>query len=212
MPSLWAAQGLFLPAVLIVCGASFTLERFFIVNLGTWVAGVALIAIVVAAPIHAIQRNSVSPNDRTYYRLVALELTKRWHQATEQPMTQVSGDDGLAFATAFYSPDHPRYSRPFQFQYSWGMPRPATLARGWIGVCFVTDASCMDWMGKVAAVDRRSFRTSFEVRPTLWGTPGIPTSVAALMVLPRDAEIREPGDLRSDAAEEFSSSRRRPAQ
>lgn len=211
MPSLWAAQGLFLPVVLIVCGASYTLERFFTVNLATWVAGIAIIAIVVAAPIHAIQRNSVSPNERTYYKLAALELTKRWHQATGRPMVQVSGDDGLAFATAFYSPDHPRYSRPFRFQYTWGMPRPATLGRGWVGTCFAADSVCMGWMAKVAEVETRNVRVDFEVQPMLWGKPGIPTTIAALMVLPRGPDVGEPDELRSDGADEFSSMHRQPA-
>lgn len=209
MPSLWAAQGLFLPVILIVCGASYTLERFFVVNLATWVAGIAIIAIVVAAPIHAIQRNSVSPNERTYYRLAAAEVTKRWHQATGRPITQVSGDDGLAFATAFYSPDHPRYSRPFRFQYAWGMPRPATLQRGWVGLCFASDPACLDWLGKVAAIDSQHLRVDFDVRPTLWGTPGIPATITALMVLPHGPQSGQPGELRSDAAEEFSSNGRR---
>ncbi len=211
MPSLWAAQGLFLPVVLIVCGASYALERFFVVNLATWVVAIVVIAVVVAAPVHAIQRNSVSPNERTYYRLAALELTKRWRQATDVPMVQVSGDDGLAFATAFYSPDHPRYSRPFRFQYSWGMPRPTTLSRGWVGACFASDPACMEWMAKVSAIESRNIRVNFDVQPTLWGTPGIPTTIAALMVLPRGQQTGEPADLRSDAAEEFSSNRRQPA-
>ena len=210
MPSIWAAQGLFLPVILIVCGASFTLERFFVVNLAAWVAGSAIIAIVVAAPIHAIQRNGVSPNERTYYRLAALELTKRWHQATDLPLAQVSGDDGLAFATAFYSPDHPRYSRPFRFQYTWGMPRPETLGRGWVGACFASDPVCMDWLAKVSEIDSRNLRVEFDVQPTLWGRPGIPTTIAALMVLPRGSKGGTPGDLRSDAAEDCSSSCRRP--
>ena len=212
MPSLWAAQGLFLPVILIVCGASYALERFFVVNLATWVAGFALIAVVVAAPIHAIQRNSVSPNERTYYRLAAEEVTKRWQQVAGRPMVQVSGDDGLAFATAFYSPDHPRYSRPFRFQYSWGMPRPATLQRGWVGLCFASDTVCLDWMGKVAATERNHVRIDFDVQPVLWGTPGIPARIAALMVLPMAPRAGEPSDLRSDATEEFSSIRRQSAQ
>ena len=208
MPSLWAAQGLFLPVVLIVCGASFTLERFFVVNLVTWVAGIAIIAIVVAAPIHAIQRNSTSPNERTYYRLAALELTKRWHQATNRPMLQVSGDDGLAFATAFYSPDHPRYSRPFQFQYAWGMPPPQTLARGWVGACFADDATCVAWVNQVAALDPNHIRLRFDVQPTLWGQPGTPATIAALMVLPRNNVGST--DPQADTVHDFSSSHRAP--
>lgn len=212
MPSLWAAQGLFLPVVLVVCGAGFTLERFFTVNLATWVAGIAIIAVVVAAPVHAAYRNGIAPNERTYYRLAAAELTKRWHEATGRPMLQVSGDDGLAFAAAFYSPDHPRYSRPFQFQYTWNSPRPVTLQRGWVGVCFATDMACTAWMDRVAGIEPDHRRVAFEVLPSLWGQPGIPTTIFALMVLPRVAQAGEPAGTPEDTVDEFSSSRRQPSE
>ncbi|WP_249225376.1 glycosyltransferase family 39 protein [Tardiphaga alba] len=210
MPSLWAAQGLFLPVVLIVCGASYAIERFYIVNIAITVALIGVISTVVAAPIHAIYRNEVAANERTYYRLAALELTKRWHQETTRTLTQVSGDDGLAFATAFYSPDHPRYSRPFRYQYTWGMPRPTTLERGWAGLCFTRDTVCTDWMGKVAERDRQAIRVDFEVQPRLWGRPGTPTMISALMVPPRIAQLRDPAGSLADTAEDFSSSHRQP--
>jgi 4-amino-4-deoxy-L-arabinose transferase-like glycosyltransferase len=207
MPSLWALQGLFLPAILIVCGARFTLERLYVVNMLVFVSGIAVIATVVAAPLHAFYRNSISPNERSYYRLAAEELTDRWRQVAGQPMTQVSGDDGLAFAVAFYSPDHPRYSRPFRFQYTWGMPRPTTLQKGWVGACFADDAACMGWMSKVAEIEGNHVRVNFEVRPKLWGQPGIPATIAALMVLPRGVDATVPGPL-SEGVEDFSSSHR----
>ncbi len=207
MPSLWALQGLFLPAILIVCGARFTLERLYVVNMVVFVAGIAVIATVVAAPIHAIYRNSINPNERTYYRLAAQELTNRWHQMTDRPMPRISGDDGLAFATAFYSPDHPLYGRPFQFQYTWGMPRPTTLQRGWAAMCFATDSVCVAWMDRVAALEPQHVRFDFEVQPRLWGQAGIPATVSALMVLPRANEATTPGPP-SGGAEDFSSSHR----
>ncbi|MES2031342.1 MAG: glycosyltransferase family 39 protein [Pseudomonadota bacterium] len=207
MPSLWALQGLFLPAILIVCGARFTLERLYVVNMVVFVAGIAVIATVVAAPIHAIYRNSINPNERTYYRLAAQELTNRWHQMTDRPMPRISGDDGLAFATAFYSPDHPLYGRPFQFQYTWGMPRPTTLQRGWAAMCFATDSVCVAWMDRVAALEPQHVRFDFEVQPRLWGQAGIPATVSALMVLPRANEATTPGPS-SGGAEDFSSSHR----
>jgi hypothetical protein len=87
-----------------------------------------------------------------------------------------------------------------------------TLGRGWVGACFASDPTCMDWMAKVSQIDGRHIRVNFEVKPTLWGTPGIPATIAALMVLPRGPEVGEPGELRSDTAEEFSSNRRQPIQ
>jgi 4-amino-4-deoxy-L-arabinose transferase-like glycosyltransferase len=191
MPSLWALQGLFLPAILIVCGASFALERLYVVNLAVFVAGIAAIAVVVAAPMHAYYRNNIHPNERSYYRLAAHQLTERWRQATGLPLASVSGDDGLAFAASFYSPDHPVYRRPFQYQFEWGMPRVATLEKGWTAMCFATDTTCTAWMDRVAALPAKGVRFDFEATPTLWGQSGIPATITVLMVLPRGGS---PGD------------------
>ncbi|MDW4622919.1 hypothetical protein NQ259_23735, partial [Escherichia coli] len=49
LPSLWAVQGLFLFVVLIVCAASYPIERFYVVNLTVMVAGIAVLAVVVGA-------------------------------------------------------------------------------------------------------------------------------------------------------------------
>jgi 4-amino-4-deoxy-L-arabinose transferase-like glycosyltransferase len=57
MPPIWALQGLFLFPILIVCGASYPIERFHSVNLAVLVIGIAVIAVVVVAPVHAIYRN-----------------------------------------------------------------------------------------------------------------------------------------------------------
>lgn len=211
MPSLWALQGLFLPVILIVCGASLTLERLYIVNMIVFVASIGLIATLVGAPLHAIYRNSISPNDRTYYRLAVAELTRQWHARTELPMPLVSGDDGLAFATAFYSPDHPFYSRPFQYQYTWGMPRPTTLRRGWAAMCFAGDQPCTNWMRTVAAREPQHFSLVFDVQPRLWGRAGIPASIVALMVLPRQTEADMPAVPLSQGVADFSSSHRQSA-
>ena len=112
MTSLWAMQGLFLIGILVVCGASYPIERFYTVNLAVLVIGIALAALTAAAPAHAFYRHIHGYDERrNFYRLAALELTRRWHQVSRSPLPAISGDDALAFATAFYSPDHPRYRR-----------------------------------------------------------------------------------------------------
>ena len=113
MTSLWAMQGLFLIGILIVCGASYPIERFYAVNLAVLVIGIALVALTIAAPVHAFYRNAYGYDEhRNFYRLAALELTRRWHQVSHSPLPAIGGEDGLAFATAFYSPDHLHYRRP----------------------------------------------------------------------------------------------------
>jgi len=204
VPSMWALQGLFLIPVLIVCGASFPIARFYTVNTAIFVAGIAVVAVAVAAPLHAIERHAHRANDRAFYRLAALELTRLWHQAVGGPLRAVSGDDALAFATAFYSPDHPMYRRPFQYQYSWGVPRVTTLAQGWAALCFAEDESCLRWMDQVAEIAPHALRSEFVLRPVLWGRPGASARVVAMIAPPVVANR----GVESLPIEDFSASRR----
>jgi hypothetical protein len=207
LPSLWALQGLFLFGVLIVCGASYPIERFYSVNLAVLVIGIALIAAVVAAPIQSIYRNSHPYEEgRNFYRSAALELTRRWHEISDSPLPAVSGDDSLAFATAFYSPDHPRYARPFVYQYSWGVPRKTTLEKGWAAMCFVEQDDCINWMGSTSARAPRFIRSEFIVQSSLLGRLGATRRVTALIVPPRNME-RTPSPATS-SADVFSANRR----
>ena len=96
--------------ILIVCSTSYPIERFYSVNLLVIVIGIAVIAVVVLAPIHAIYRNIHPLNEgRNFYRLSAMELTRLWHQQSDVALPAVGGEEGLAMAMAFYSPDHPLF-------------------------------------------------------------------------------------------------------
>lgn len=187
LPSIWATQGLFLFVILVVCGASYPISRFHTVNLAVLVTGIALIAVLVAAPIHAVHRNRHSYEEaRNFYQPVALELTRLWHEHSDSPLPRVSGDDALAFATAFYSPDHPVYARPFIYQYTWKLPRRTTLDRGWAALCWDGQEACIEWMTKAAEGASRSVRSEFVVRSSLLGWPGATKRFTALVVPPRD--------------------------
>src|ERR1700704_5005807 len=193
LPSLWALQGLFLFGVLIVCGASYPIERFYSVNLAVLVIGIALITLVIGGPIHAIYRNSHPFEEgRNFYRSAASELTKQWHGLSSEPLSAVSGNDALAFATAFYSPDHPVYARPFAYQYTWGMPRKSTLEKGWAALCFYEQGDCIEWMEMTSARASRFVRSEFVVRSTLLGRPGATRRVVAVIVPPRIEEGTTP--------------------
>nr|WP_240536170.1 glycosyltransferase family 39 protein [Bradyrhizobium cosmicum] len=204
LPSLWALQGLFLFVVLIVCGTRYPIERFYTVNVAVITAGVALAAVLVAAPIHAVYRNTHGYEEgRNLYAQAASGLTREWHELTGQPLTAVSGDDALAFAAAFYSPDHPQYARPFEFQYSWGLPRKTTLDRGWAALCFRGQDYCNRWMEWVSGRAGHFILREFTVQARLWGQPGVTRDVIVMMVPPR-ARSTTP----ENAAEDFSASGR----
>ncbi len=176
LPSLWAVQGLFLFVVLIVCATSYPIERFYVVNLTVMVAGIAVLAVVVGASLHALYRNARGYEEgRDFYHAVAAELTTRWHNAARTPLTAVSGDDALAFAAAFYSPDHPFYSRPFAYQYTGACRARPRSDRGWAALCFRRPAGLPELDGAHDACARpTSSAPSSMPRPCCWAGPAGP--------------------------------------
>ncbi|RXH25023.1 membrane protein [Bradyrhizobium nanningense] len=200
LPSLWALQGLFLFAVLVVCGTSYPIERFYTVNLTVTVAGVALAAVSIAAPIHAVWRNDHGYEEgRNLYAQAASEVTRQWREFTGEPMTTVSGDEALAFATAFYSPDHPRFGHEDVL----GLARKTLLDRGWAALCFRDQEPCIRWMELASSRTGHFVRREFTVQATLWGRPGLSREVVVLMVRPRGIRM-----IPKSAADDFSASRR----
>jgi hypothetical protein len=201
MPPLWALQGLFLFVILIVCGASYPIERFYSVNLAVAVIGIAVVAVVVAAPLHAFYRNGHPLHEgRNFFSQAAAELTRRWHEQSDAALAAVGGDDGLALATAFYSPDHPVYQSPLVYPHTETSPREASFSRGWAALCYDGDTSCIDSMERTAARAGRFVRTRFVVQSTVFGQPGASQGFAALMVPPYDEDKITPPSASSGPA------------
>jgi Dolichyl-phosphate-mannose-protein mannosyltransferase len=207
MEPIWALQGLFLFAILIVCGASYSIERFHAVNLAVIVVGLAVLAVVVVAPVHALYRNSHPLHEgRNFYREAAAELTRQWHAQFDTALSTVGGDDDLAFALAFYSPDHPVYTRPLVNAHRMNLPDAAAMERGWAAMCPAEDTLCIADMMGLAAGAPRVVRSEFIVRSTLLGRPGASQRFAAIMVPPAARPTMAP----PAAVEDLSAIRRRP--
>lgn len=209
LPPLWNLQVLFIVVVVAVAAASFVVDRFDSVNLAASVLAFFLV-LVAAAPFHALYRNTHAFDmNRNFLSAAAQEMTRRWHEATDEPFVAISGEDNLAFATAFYSPDHPVYRRPFEHQYTWGMPRRVTLDKGWAAMCFVENIACMNWMRRVSEIPPSFVRSEFVVQTSLWGREGVTARVSALIVPPRKTVPAEPASLHDDGQiEDFGASRR----
>lgn len=190
LPTTWHFQGLFFAILIAVCALRFDIPRAETVNLATMVGGLFLCALL-SSPFYALYRNG-HPNEsgRDFYRGASDVLTATWHETFGTPLERVSGDDGLAFATAFYSPDHPVYSRPFAYQHSWGMPQDRTFAKGWSALCFAGESGCDQWMTKIVQTVPRARRWTFPVQLSLWGVKGAARDVVAIMVAP----VAGPGD------------------
>ncbi|MEH2535152.1 4-amino-4-deoxy-L-arabinose transferase-like glycosyltransferase [Bradyrhizobium sp. AZCC 1588] len=191
LPSLWALQGLFLFAVVIVCSTSYPIERFYTVNATVLVAAIAATAVIVAAPVHAIYRNRCGyKEDRNFYHRAAKELTRQWRALTGSRLTVIGGNDSLGLATAFYSPDHPHYGRPVAYQYALELPRGIALENGWAALCFEHQSDCIDEMQRMTK-DHTVITRKLTLQSRLFGMPGVVRTVVAFMVVPRGTLARD---------------------
>src|SRR5882672_5643023 len=196
MPPIWGLQGLFLFVILMVCGASYPIPRFYSVNLAVLVIGIAVVAVVVAAPVHALYRNDHPLHEgRNFYSQAAQELTRRWHEQSGAPLAAVGGDEGLAFGAAFYSPDHPVYEERLVLPHSEALPPHVAFRRGWAALCYDEDASCIASMEPIAARAPRLVRSAFVLQSSLFGQPGASQHFTALVVPPYDEEKIAPPPL-----------------
>jgi Dolichyl-phosphate-mannose-protein mannosyltransferase len=185
MPPVWSLQGLFLFVILLVCGASYQIERVLSVNLAAGVIAFSVGTAFVVAPIHAVYRNFHPLSEgRNFYQASADQLTLRWHALTDLPLPSIGGDEDLAFSTAFYSPDHPFYEERLLVGNSWRFGEVIHHEGGWAGLCFGEDASCIAAMERIAAGAPRVIRSDFELQSTLLGQPGATERFAAIIVPP----------------------------
>jgi 4-amino-4-deoxy-L-arabinose transferase-like glycosyltransferase len=211
MPPIWSLQGLFLFAILIVCSTSYPIERFYSVNLAVFAIGIAVVSAFVVAPIHALYRNDHPLHEgRNYYQKAALELTRLWHNHTDAALPAIGGDDPLAFAAAFYSPDHPVYKERLSLVNPEGLPLPTTFEQGWAALCFKEDANCITAMENTAAHAPRFVRSEFVVKSTLLGQPGAAERFTALIV-PPSTEAAPPSPT-TNTAQDLSATRRAASQ
>jgi 4-amino-4-deoxy-L-arabinose transferase-like glycosyltransferase len=208
MPPIWAMQGLFLFVIPMVCGLRDPIPRAQAVNLAASVIGIALFAACVAAPIHAVYRNDHPLGEgRNFYRQAADEVTRLWHAQSDTPLVAVGGDDGLAFALAFYSPDHPIYDELIVHPRNEYLPDDVTFESGWAALCYAEAIYCIQSMERTAARSPHFVRTDFVLKSMLFGDPGAIQRFTAFIVppLPDKAITPPPGP---GVAEDFSAIRR----
>jgi 4-amino-4-deoxy-L-arabinose transferase-like glycosyltransferase len=191
MMVIWSLQGLFLFVILIVCGARYQIERYRIAALAGVVVVAASLTALVAAPIHALYRNSHPLHEgRNFYRLAAEEVTQQWHALSAAPLETVGGDDDLAFAMAFYSPDHPAYDRRLVNPIAEELPRQVISEGGWVGFCFGGDENCEGGLQKFAALGGRVVKSELVFQSSLFGWAGATERFTAFMMLPASPQER----------------------
>jgi len=189
MMAIWSLQGLFLFVILLVCGASYQIERDRVAALAAFTVGAALLSALIVAPAHAVYRNTHPLHEgRNFYGQVAEELTRQWHAQVGTPLQVVGGDDALAFAMAFYSPDHPLYERRLVNPVPRPVPRRSNFETGWVALCFNGDDFCATAMQNIAEHAPRIIRSEIVAQSSLWGLPGASDRFVAFIVPPSSAQ------------------------
>jgi hypothetical protein len=128
------------------------------------VAAVATALQLVISPFYARAIFEERPDRDTFTPTseLAREVTRLWHARFSSPLPIVVATFDLAAPVAFYSPDHPRMfadspdaPRVFaseQPAFSPWIDFPSDLARyGFVGICYETDADCLDNLVKLAS-------------------------------------------------------------
>jgi hypothetical protein len=209
MPPLWGLQGVFLFVILIVCGGNYPVPRILTVNLAATVAGIAVLAVCLAAPLHALYRNTHPLSEgRNFYQGAIAELTNRWHALSDTALPAVGGDEGLAFAAAFYSPDHPVYDVRLLTPNVRPQPEGGRSERGWTALCYDTDIPCITAVERAAAPERHVVRSEFTLQSDLLGRPGATQRFIVLIIPPAADAPAAPSPNSRSIAEEFSAKRR----
>ena len=183
LTAVWASPGLFIFVVLAVAAAKTPIDRIHLQRL-SWGVLAFTILMILAAPIHAMYRNTHAfPEGRNYFRLATEKLMDRWNLVTALPLKTVTGDR-LAGAISFYSQDHPKYFPPSNLGSEWQVPSLEILRAGWATMCFDDEPQCLDWSKKVSSLALNSISFDFVVQPHFIGQNGVPKRIYAVIVPP----------------------------
>jgi 4-amino-4-deoxy-L-arabinose transferase-like glycosyltransferase len=106
---LWSMQAWFLLPILLLAPPSAALSRRAAITTAICVFAATLV-VLAAAPVLAWRYHAEGiGHSREYAHSLATELTREWRSRYGSRLSIVTGDEALAGATSFYSPDHPDF-------------------------------------------------------------------------------------------------------
>ena len=180
--SLWTMQSWFLLPILLLMPEQIRVPRDAAVGVAIGVIAVTIVLLAIS-PALAWFKFRTNNEARAYYRPVAQELERRWHDLTGRPLTIVLGD--LANSATFYVPEHPDAVANFSFSdVPWVTPE--RMAReGFAVIC--RDAPCAARGLQLAAKNAGTRRVDAEIVPTFLGEPASPLRVILVLAPPPPA-------------------------
>ena len=161
---LWSLPGLFLAIVVLVASAGFEIELKATFSVFAGLLAFHILALILA-PLHAWYREKY-PLDlgRNYFEQANAEIIAIQQSLKIAKLRTSSGDDALALAISFYNTDHPSFQYAYNADYDWPVPATNMLQSGWVGLCFLYDPTCINWLNNVAATVPTAQRTIVELK------------------------------------------------
>jgi hypothetical protein len=105
LTSLWTMQSWFLLPIVLLAPQAVVVTRSNAVVMAAVALVICLLALLAAPAISWNRHVNGAKHGESLYRAISNEVTREWHQHSDQPLRLVMGD--LAEAVTFYSPDHP---------------------------------------------------------------------------------------------------------
>lgn len=182
---LWSMQAWFLLPILLLAPPSAVLPHRTMITTAICVAA-ATLAIVAAAPLVAWRYHADGiGHSREYSHLLATEVTREWRGRFRTPLRIVTGDENLAGAATFYSPDHPDHVFVVGL---WTAPwvTPERLAREGAAILCRADeqAYCVQGMQTLRASEQALQKTEITLASHFLGSTTRPEKFLLWLVPP----------------------------
>lgn len=182
---LWTMPAWFLLPLVLLAPAEEIVARADAVRVAVVVLCVTLAALA-AAPVLAWNRfvQERAEPGRAHHAAVGRALTQAWRDTMQRPLAIVAGEFGNAYATTFYSPDHPEtWYRQTLAATPW-VSSERVRREGWAALCPGIDPGCPSAAEHAAGTGARVVRVDYESVATFLGARGPPVKFVFVLVAP----------------------------
>ena len=113
-----------------------------------------------------------------------MAATQYWHASFSRPLKIVAGEERLATATTFYSPDAPSYLILDDVQYTPWVSLEQVKRDGLLVICPAEEESCL--RSAITAAGEEAPRFHYQAEPRFLGRTGKPQSFVFIVRPPEN--------------------------
>ena len=180
-----SAPGWFLLPVIMLRPARVEITRAATIRITVVVFAGAIAALLLAPTMASRLHKEGTPEGREYFRQVSFEVTRNWHMSVGRLLRIVMGDQHLAAAIAFLSPDHPDVVPDFDLERAPFVSEGHLDGDGYVAVCRAEDTVCVAKARSLAEGKSGTQFVNFQTRNLYGGAAGEPGRFFFVLVPPQ---------------------------